>query len=86
MNEKRLLSFVVVVAAFKVVITSCIHVLKDLTQTQTLNLKLEQGGLPFVTFIKIEPSNYDCAFLDISGAANSHNFNQGLCLLHERGP
>ena len=84
MNEKRLLSFVVVVAAFKVIITS--YVLKDLTHTQTLSLKLEQGGLPFVTFIKIEPSNYDCAFLDISGAANSHNFNQGLCLLHERGP
>lgn len=83
MNEKRLLSFVVVVAAFKAIITS--YVLKDLTQTQRLNLKLEQGGLPFVTF-KIEPSNYDCAFLDISGAANSHNFNQGLCLLHERGP
>lgn len=83
MNEKRLLSFVVVVAAFKAIITS--YVLKDLTQTQKLNLKLEQGGLPFVTF-KIEPSNYDCAFLDVSGAANSHNFNQGLCLLHERGP
>ena len=83
MNEKRLLSFVVVVAAFKAIITS--YVLKDLTQTQRLNLVLEQGGLPFVTF-KIEPSNYDCAFLDISGAANSHNFNQGLCLLHECGP
>lgn len=83
MNEKRLLSFVVVAAAFKAIITS--YVLKDLTQTQKLNLKLEQGGLPFVTF-KIEPSNYDCAFLDVSGAANSHNFNQGLSLLHERGP
>ena len=85
MNEKRLLSFVVVVAAFKA-LTITSYVLKDLIQTQTLNLKLQQGGLPFMTFIKIEPSNHDCAFLDISGAANSHNFNQGLCLLHERGP